>query len=161
MSARRIVEEMEDIKRRGITNILFRDATFTLGMERTSEMCDLLIKKKLNMVWWCETRINVLSPDLLKLMKRAGCLGINVGVETLNAELILSEGKPGVTLPDVIRLRKEAKKIGMKLHFLMIVGLPNDNLDGLYGSLKYLLKPHSQLLNCLFRNFLFYMQPHR
>ena len=140
MSAGRIVAEMEDIKRRGINNILFRDATFTLGMERTREMCELLIKKKLNMVWWCETRINVLNADLLKLMKAAGCVGINVGVETLNAELILSEGKPGVSLPDVIKLRKEAKKCGMKLHFLMIVGLPNDNLEGLYGSLKYLLQ---------------------
>jgi len=140
MSAKRIVEEMKDIKKLGINNILFRDATFTLNMERTKEMCQLLIKKKINMTWWCETRINVLSVELLNIMRKAGCIGINVGVETLDENLIKSEGKPGVTLDDVIKINREAKNIGMKLHFLMIVGLPNDNLSGLYGSLNYLLK---------------------
>lgn len=140
MSAKRIVQEMEQVKKDGINNILFRDATFTLDMGRIKEMCETLIKKRILIKWWCETRINVLSVDLLKIMKRAGCKGINVGVETLNEDLIKSEGKPGVTLEDVIRIRKVAKRIGIKLHFLMIVGLPNDNLSGVYGTLKYLLK---------------------
>lgn len=140
MSAPRIVEEMVSVEKLGIESILFRDATFTLDKKRILEMCRLILEKKLRLKWWCETRVNVLDEELLVTMKRAGCLGINVGVETMDSELIESEGKPGVSLKEVIRIRKVAKRIGVKLHFLMIAGLPNDNLKGLYESFLYLLK---------------------
>ncbi len=140
MTAKRVVEEMSVIKKMGINNILFRDATFTLDMNRAKDICKLIINKKLKINWWCETRINVLNEELIKIMKKAGCKGINVGVETMSENLIVSQGKPGVTLNDVIRIRKSAKKYGIKLHFLMIVGLPNDNVGGLYSTYKYLIK---------------------
>lgn len=145
MTANRVVDEMLVIKKMGINNILFRDATFTLDMVRAKDICKLIIKKKLTINWWCETRINVLDDSLIKLMRQSGCKGINVGVETMSENLIVSQGKPGVTLKDVIRIRNTAKKNGVKLHFLMIVGLPNDNINGLYSTYKYLtkLKPES------------------
>lgn len=145
MSAQRVVSEMVMIKKLGINNILFRDATFTLDMNRAKDICNLIIRKKLNINWWCETRINVLDENLIKMMKKAGCKGINVGVETMSENLIFSQGKPGVTINDVIRIRKAAKKNGLRLHFLMIVGLPNDDVSGLYDTFKYLvkLKPES------------------
>lgn len=142
MSPKRVILEIESIVKLGIKNILFRDATFTLDMGRANEICELLIKKKIKVKWWCETRINVLDEKLLMIMKKSGCLGINVGVETMDKDLIGSEGKPGVELEDVIRIRTLARKIGIKLHFLMIIGLPNDNVDGLYSTYRYLVKLH-------------------
>lgn len=140
MSPKRVVEEIKEIKNLHIDNILFRDATFTLDQERAKEICKLIIKNKIKVKWWCETRINVLSEELLKIMKKAGCVGINVGVETLDKDLISNEGKPGVRLEDVIRIRKLARRIGIKLHFLMIIGLPDDNVDTLKNTFEYFIK---------------------
>jgi radical SAM superfamily enzyme YgiQ (UPF0313 family) len=144
MSPERVVKEIKSIVKLGINNILFRDATFTLDMPRAEKICQLIVKSKIKINWWCETRINVLNEELLRSMKKSGCKGINVGVETMDEKLILSEGKPGVSLKDVIRIRMAAKKIGIKLHFLMIVGLPNDNVEGLFTTFKYLVKLHPE-----------------
>ncbi|HPJ17005.1 MAG TPA: radical SAM protein [Candidatus Woesebacteria bacterium] len=145
MSAIRVVKEIKDIKKLGINNVLFRDATFTYDNERVRKICQLIIKNKLRINWWCETRINVLNEDLLKIMKKAGCSGINVGIETLSNDLLKKEGKPGISVFDVININKIAKKINLKLHFLMIVGLPNDNIEGLFETFLYIkkLQPNS------------------
>jgi len=140
MSPKKVVNEIEQIIFLGIDSILFRDATFSLDMKRAEEICEEIIARKLKINWWCETRINVLDENLLRKMKNAGCMGINVGVETLDEKLIVSEGKPGVRLEDVVKVRKAAKEIGIRLHFLMIIGLPNDNLESIYRSFEYLVK---------------------
>lgn len=140
MTATRVIREIEEIKKLKINNILFRDATFTLDMKRTEEICRLIIKKKIKIRWWCETRINVLSKDLLEWMKKAGCVGINVGIETMDNELIVTEGKPGVTVDDVIEMRKASKRIGIRLHFLMIMGLPHESVASIKRTFDYLVK---------------------
>lgn len=140
MSPTRVIKEIEEIKRLGINNILFRDATFTLDMGRVDEICRLIKRKGIEINWWCETRINVLSKKLLRKMKSAGCQGINVGVETLDEKLIEKEGKPGVSIEKIIRIKKVAKKLGIKLHFLMIIGLPNDNIKTLFETFERLVE---------------------
>ncbi|MFZ2153314.1 MAG: radical SAM protein [Microgenomates group bacterium] len=140
MSNHRIILEIKNIVDLGIRSILFRDATFTLDNKRTEELCQLIIKNKLKFDWWCETRINVLTPELLKIMKKAGCMGINVGVETLDQELIIYQGKPGVSLDAVTKIRQTALEVGVKLHFLMIIGLPDENLRTMSNTFEYLVK---------------------
>lgn len=145
MSVNRVIKELKYIVSLGIKNVLFRDATFTLDNQRTKDICNLIIKNKIKLNWWCETRINVLSEDLLVIMSKAGCKGINVGVETLDQELIFNQGKPGVSLESVINIRNIAKKLKIKLLFLMIIGLPDDNLKTINNTYDYLtkLKPES------------------
>lgn len=145
MSPLRVIRELEIIESLGIKNVLFRDATFTLDMVRAKKICELMIKRRIRINWWCETRLNVLDNKLLRLMKRAGCKGINVGVESLDEKLIETEGKPGVSIVRVREMRVAAKRIGVKLHFLMIIGLPDENVKTLYETFKRLgqIKPDS------------------
>lgn len=138
LAPERVIEELISIKKLGFQSVFFRDAVFTLDMKRTARICDLMIQNGLDLNWWCETRINVLDEELLKKMRAAGCLGINVGIETLDKDMIQSQGKPGVKLSDVISIRKTAKDAGVRLHFLMIVGLPDENVGTLCSSFKYI-----------------------
>jgi radical SAM superfamily enzyme YgiQ (UPF0313 family) len=86
MSASRVFREMAEIVRKyGIRDILFRDATFTLQRERAIDICELVIASGLEVTWWCETRVDCLDEGLLETMKAAGCKGINVGIETGDA----------------------------------------------------------------------------
>jgi len=48
MSAQRILKELQDITRRDIKSILFRDAVFTFDQERIKTMCKLIIKNHLH-----------------------------------------------------------------------------------------------------------------
>jgi radical SAM superfamily enzyme YgiQ (UPF0313 family) len=128
MSPQRVYSELEDcVDKNHIKNILFRDATFTLNRQRTISICQKIIDHKLKFSWWCETRINCLDEELMKIMKKAGCHGMNIGVETGDPNTLKTQGKPGVSLEQLQIIKIHAQKIGLKLHFLLIIGLPQEN----------------------------------
>jgi len=73
-SARRVFEIMSHLREEyGIRHIMFVDDLFTASRKRTTELCTLIIESDLNMTWSCASRVDVVKPDLLNLMKQAGC----------------------------------------------------------------------------------------
>jgi radical SAM superfamily enzyme YgiQ (UPF0313 family) len=145
-SAGHVFAEIEDIvERHKIHNILFRDATFTLDRKRAEAICNFIIEKKLKVSWWCETRINCIDSGLLTLMKQAGLKGMNIGVETGDPEVMRELAKAGVTFNKLAALRESAKKAGVRLHFLLMVGLPGESKSSLYETFRLVgkLRPES------------------
>jgi len=145
-SPEHVVREIEDVVvRHGIDRILFRDATFTLDQQRTSRICELILERGLNVRWWCETRVDCLTPELLTTMQAAGCEGINVGVETGDEEIMSTLAKKGLTLHRLGLIREAAREIGLRLHFLLMIGLPNETRKSIYETQRLLasLKPDS------------------
>lgn len=146
MSVERVYEELANIvKKHNIKHVLFRDATFTLDQKRATAICQKIIDKKLKFTWWCETRLNCLSEDLLEIMKKAGCLGMNVGVETGDDEVMKKQGKPGVDLQMLKNIKIITDRLGLKLHFLLLIGLPEETKKTLYSTFDMIrrLKPYS------------------
>ena len=118
---RTIVEEL------GITKIYFRDATFTLNQSRIERLCDLIVAAGWKIEWTCETRVDCLGDAVLEKMRAAGCVGVLIGVESGDEEVMHHrEGKKGLTVPRLAHLRAKARELGIKLHFLLIVGLPRE-----------------------------------
>ncbi len=135
-----------------ITNILFRDATFTLNKKRIMDFCQHVRDDGMRLAWWCESRANCLDEDLLKQMALAGCRGLNVGVETGDEELLKSAAKPGgVDLEVLARTKRLADKYGLWLHFLMMVGLPDETKDSIYHTYQMLsrMKPKSMSMTAV------------
>lgn len=146
MSPKRVIKELIDITRKHkIKKVLFRDAVFTLDQNRASKICQQIIKNKLKFSWWCETRVNCLNKKLLAIMKQAGCQGINLGVETGDPLVMKTQAKPGVDLAQLKNISQTADKIGIKLHFLLLIGLPQESRQSLYQTFKLIkkLKPFS------------------
>ena len=146
MSPKRVIKEISDVVRNyKIKRILFRDATFTLDRNRTVEICKSIIKNKLKFEWWCETRVNCLDKELLKLMRQAGCKGMNIGVETGDEQVLKSQGKPGVDLDKLKTIKKLTDDLNIKLHFLILIGLPKETKKSLLQTFKLIkeLKPFS------------------
>jgi radical SAM superfamily enzyme YgiQ (UPF0313 family) len=145
-SPRHVLSEIRDIVRRhGIRRILFRDAAFTLDMARALEICEAITAERLEVEWWCETRANCLDAGLLAAMRRAGCRGINLGVETGDPEVLAAEAKAGVSLAQLKRVHADCRRLGIRLHFLLMVGLPGETRTSIYQTYRLLreLKPDS------------------
>ena len=86
-----IINEMPEIK-----EIFIEDDTFTVNQKRTVEFCDELIKRNLNAVWSCNTRVD-LTYETMKKMKEAGCRLLVCSYESGN-QRVLDETKKGITL---------------------------------------------------------------
>ena len=78
-----VVDEMEMLYNKyGVRYFSFFDDVFTLNRERVVEICKEIIKRNLDVGWDCSTRVDLVSMEMLKWMREAGCLRISYGVES-------------------------------------------------------------------------------
>jgi len=75
-------------KQFGVRGFSFRDSTFTAKKRWVREFCERLIEANVDVEWRCNTRVDCVTEDLLALMKKAGCLTINLGVESLHPDIM-------------------------------------------------------------------------
>ena len=81
-SPRRVVDEIRwNRDTFGAEVLWFFDDTFNYNVKRTEELCRLIIREKTGIRFVAELRIDVLSYDLLALMREAGVQYISFGVE--------------------------------------------------------------------------------
>ncbi len=81
-----VVEELVEADRMGFREVYFKDLTFGLNKPIAMEFLQKLAAKRLKLRWLCTTRVDVASTEMLTLMKRAGCYGIEFGVEHAKEE---------------------------------------------------------------------------
>lgn len=125
-SAERVVDDIEHlIAAYGVKGIYFREDNFTLNKERTNKFCDLLISKGVKINWACETRVDALDENLIKLMYKAGCRAFYVGVES-GSQRTLDFLKKGITLGQIRQVFKWCHKAGIKTMASCIVGIPTE-----------------------------------
>lgn len=77
-----IINEMKYIQDLGISGILFNDELFTMSTKRITDICSGIINNNINLVWSVRSRANLVNLDTLKLMKKAGCVNIHLGIES-------------------------------------------------------------------------------
>ncbi len=139
-SMSRVIEEMESVVKLGIKNVIFRDPIFTYSVKRVEQLCYEIIRKGWEINWWCETRVEQLDVKLLKLMKKAGCIGIAIGVESGCEELIKKQAKPGITLDMVVNVKNWATYLNLNIVYLYSVGLPMETAKSIIKTFKMILK---------------------
>jgi radical SAM superfamily enzyme YgiQ (UPF0313 family) len=80
-SAKNVVDELEECTRMGIYEFLFYDDTFTVNKKRVLDICNEIIRRKLDIGWDIRARIDTMNEEMLKNLKKAGCQGIHYGIE--------------------------------------------------------------------------------
>ena len=66
----------------GYTTLWIADDCFTLDTDYLSEFCHGMILRGLPVTWTCLSRVDRLTPELVDLMKRAGCIRVYLGLES-------------------------------------------------------------------------------
>lgn len=134
-----LLGELEAIKALGIDGVVFRDPTFSLDMPRTAALCDEMDARGLALAWWCETRLDRLDEPLLAGMARAGCRGIEVGVESGDPASQAHNTRKHLDLDRLVALRDHANGLGIKMQFLFIVGLPGDERRNIVNTYRFIV----------------------
>jgi anaerobic magnesium-protoporphyrin IX monomethyl ester cyclase len=94
MSPARIVAHIEHLQKNyGIGEISFYDDTFTANRENVSGLCELILSKKIRISWSCFARVDMVTQELLLLMKKAGCHQIMYGFETVDENILKNINK--------------------------------------------------------------------
>jgi len=142
-SPKNVVDELEFLQKNyGAEQFTFYDDTFTVNQARTAEICDEIINRKLKIEWDCETRVDMVSKELLQKMKNAGCFAVWYGLESGSQKLLNAMGK-GIVLSQVMRAFKWTKEIELMAVVGVILGLPNETKETAWETIKFveLLNP--------------------
>jgi radical SAM superfamily enzyme YgiQ (UPF0313 family) len=107
--------------------ILFLDDCFTTNTPWLTDFCERY-KKEVGLPFWCLTHPLYLNWEKIKLLKRAGCNSITIGVQSLSQEInqrILQRQSDRLKIAEDI---KAFKRCGILVQVDHILGIPEDSL---------------------------------
>jgi len=139
-SARNIVDEMKMvIDRYGIKKFHFWDDNFTINRRYVRGLCQLIIEEKLGIQWVCLDRAEHInrSRDLLPLMREAGCIGVEIGLESANPDTFIHIHK-NQAIDASRKVIKNLKAAGLKPLYTCMAFNPGETIIGYYLQKEFL-----------------------
>ncbi|RXJ55364.1 B12-binding domain-containing radical SAM protein [Candidatus Marinarcus aquaticus] len=135
-----IIEEIKYLQKNyGITYIAFSDELLMSSIGRTMSLCEDIIKSGIKIKWDCNGRLNYAKPKVLKLMKEAGCVFINYGIEAFD-DTILKNMDKVLTTKQIESGIQATLDEGISPGFNIIFGNIDETKETLMQGVDFLLK---------------------
>ncbi len=137
--ARVMAEIKELVENHGVKELSFQDDTFTADRERIMKLSALIKESGLDLTWSCMTRVDLADPELLAVMRGAGCFSIAFGIDGS------SDGACGLMLKGFELARAKdavayARAAGIETRGYYIFGYPGETLPSMEASLARILE---------------------
>jgi len=132
-----VVDEIQFLNEKyGATQFTFSDDTFTVDQARVRKICEDVRNRRLKVQWDCETRVDMVTRDLLKKMKKAGCIAVWFGVES-GCQNVLDSMEKSINLAQTRRAFKWAHEAGLMTIASVILGFPGETKDTAFKTVKF------------------------
>ena len=119
-SVENIVDEIEFlIENYKIKEVMFYDDIMPRAYARN--LSNEIIKRKVKIFWQTPQRVNLVNPELLKLMAKSGCHILRFGVEQGDPEMMQLVEKR-ITVDQVRKAFRDANAAGIKTFSYFIIG---------------------------------------
>ncbi len=140
-SPMKVVDEMERTLNLGFQEIHIIDDIFTANMTRAYQICEEILRRGLDFPWYPRggIRVDRVNPELLKIMKKAGCYRIPYGIES-GSQRILDVIKKSITLEQAEDAVAMAKQAGLETECYFMIGLPTETVEDIEKSIDFAIK---------------------
>ena len=128
-SPKNVVDELEFLHNTyQADHFTFYDDAFTVNQHRVEELCYEIRKRKLKIKWDCESRVDMVTKELLLKMREAGCIAVWFGVESGSQRVIDAMSK-GISIEQTRRTIGWAKEVGLMTVTSAILGFPGETKE--------------------------------
>lgn len=136
-SPQSVAEEIEGLLRQGIDHLHFCDSEFNLPEYHAREVCLELIKRGLGerVRWYTYCCPVPFSDELATLFKRAGCAGINFGVDSAHDGMLRTLGRD-FTAGDLMRTADFCHRQGIVFMYDLLLGGPGETPESLRETIE-------------------------
>ncbi|HDX9588226.1 TPA: cobalamin-dependent protein [Bacillus pseudomycoides] len=132
----RVIQEIIWLKNnKNVEFVWFWDDIFTINKKRIEELCTLLIENKVNVYWGCTTRVDLVDEQLLKLMRRSGCILISYGVES-GSQQILDNVQKKTKIEDIVYKIQLTMDLDISARVSLMVGNPGETDETIAETIK-------------------------
>jgi radical SAM superfamily enzyme YgiQ (UPF0313 family) len=130
-----VMEEIDlrikQYKKTGLKYLFFYDDTFILNRDFILDFCKRFIEKGYNKIlkWNVNVRANLVTDEIIRAMKEAGCYEVRMGVEAGNDYIRNEIYKRQMSKEQIFNAVRIIKKHGLQLRIQMIIGAPYEKIE--------------------------------
>ncbi len=130
----------ELVKNYNVKYINFADNFFPMKGQWISRFLELLSAKKLKIHWSCLIRADNIDINIIKKLKSAGCVGVFMGVESINMDTLIYINKSNSPEKYIQQLNENIKAFslnGINIKVSTIIGFPNETKNNMWKTGKF------------------------
>jgi anaerobic magnesium-protoporphyrin IX monomethyl ester cyclase len=146
-----LAEVDEIVNKYGIYQLRFSDDTLTLREGRLQELCMGL--NKYGVIWRASIRTRPNSLEMFREMYDSGCREVSFGVESGDPD-VLHVLRKGNSVEDNYQGIVNAKKAGLVVRILFMIGTPGESEQTVPRNIKFLDSVHKHYDTVALTNFL-------
>ena len=135
-SPENILAELEFLVGLGIRSVNMYADLFTVSREQVVGLCELILERGLRLPWTCNSRVDFVDPEMLRLMGQAGCKWISWGIES-GSEEVLRRAQKGIKLEQVQRALRWSREAGIRNWGYFIIGLPGETEETIQETIRF------------------------
>jgi radical SAM superfamily enzyme YgiQ (UPF0313 family) len=136
-SPKSVVDELEFlVKNFHAQQFSFLDDAFSVNQDRVKEICLEIQRRNLKIKWDCETRVDMVTRELLQLMKDSGCIAVWLGIEA-GSQMVLDAMGKGYTLQTIKKTFKTVEEVGLMTVASVVLGFPEETPETVRETTKF------------------------
>ena len=151
-SVNNVIQELKTyLGRYKIKEIFFYDDIFTLNIEWLKQFC-LQYRKEIKLPFKCMIRANFISKETADILKEAGCIYVDMGLESGSERIRNDIMKRNMSDEQILNAGKALHSASLKFNTLNIFGSPTELIEDMKKtvSINRQLKPSHSLANVLY-----------
>lgn len=121
-SADYIIKMLKHLKKNyGIKEFMLYDDNFVMFRQNLMKLLNMLITEKIDLTWSCNSRVDMVTEEMLNLMAKAGCWQISYGIETGN-QRIMDILEKNISKEQVSKSVEWSRKAGIRTVGFFMIG---------------------------------------
>jgi len=139
-SPKKIIDEVELVyDKYKVRDIYFYDDALTLSRKHAERFCEEMKKRKIDLKWSTETRVDKVDFELLNMMKKTNCYMVGYGFES-GDQTILNNLRKGTTVEKNATAVRSTRKTGMVCRGFFMLGSPGETIKSLNNTIDFSIK---------------------
>jgi radical SAM superfamily enzyme YgiQ (UPF0313 family) len=135
-----IVGELREcVDKYHIRYFLFWSDLFNLDRDWTCALCRAIIDSGLEITWASNTRADTMDEELARLMHRAGCRLVSMGVES-GSQMMLNQMGKRINLEQIRKACGVLKQAGIQQYYYFVIGLPWDTEETVEQTIRFAIE---------------------
>ncbi len=132
-----VVDEMEALLGQGIDHLHTCDSEFNVPEGHALDVCREIVGRGLGdrLRWYAYCAAVPFSEELARLMRRAGCAGINFGVDSGDAGMLKALGR-NHTPDDILTAVRSCRDSGMAVMLDLLLGAPGETRESIARTIE-------------------------
>ncbi len=135
-SVERVLEDIAYVAKKGTGRLWFADPNFSFSEERVVAVLEGILKREIKVGMWLETRADMLTPEILSMMKKAGVHSVAMGLESASPSVYPGLNK-GIEPMRIGQAARTALKEGMEVELFSQYALPGETLENALETLTF------------------------